>query len=98
MRVARPRVVTSPLRRCRETAEVIAAPWGMTVDDEPGLIEMDYGEWDERPLADLPRDVWESWQRDPDFAPPGGETLRAVQDACRRAWQRCCPASRRKGT
>ena len=74
------RVVTSPLRRCRETAEVIAAPWGMTVDDEPGLIEMDYGEWDERPLADVPRDVWESWQRDPDFAPPGGETLRAVQE------------------
>ena len=73
------RVVTSPLRRCRETAEEIAAPWGMAVDDQPDLIEMDYGEWDERPLTDVARDEWERWQRDPDFAPPGGESLRAVQ-------------------
>jgi broad specificity phosphatase PhoE len=73
------RIVTSPLRRTRETAKAIAAPWGMAVDDEEGLIEMDYGEWDERPLADIPRDAWDGWQRDPDFAPPGGETLRAVQ-------------------
>ena len=74
------RIVTSPLRRTRETAVAIAAPWGMAVEGEAALIEMDYGEWDERPLADVPRDVWEGWQRDPDFAPPGGETLRAVQE------------------
>jgi broad specificity phosphatase PhoE len=73
------RIVSSPLRRTRETAAAIAAPWGMTVDDEPGLLEMDYGEWDERPLADIPRDVWERWHADPDFAPPGGESLREVQ-------------------
>jgi broad specificity phosphatase PhoE len=73
------RIVSSPLRRTRETAEAIAAPWGMTVNDEPGLLEMDYGEWDERPLADIPRDVWQQWHADPDFRPPGGESLREVQ-------------------
>jgi broad specificity phosphatase PhoE len=73
------RIVASPLRRARETAAAIAAPWGMVVDDEPRLIEMDYGAWDERPLRDIPRDVWDGWHADPDFAPPDGESLRTVQ-------------------
>jgi probable phosphoglycerate mutase len=73
------RIVSSPLRRTRETALAIAAPWGMTVDDEPRLLEMDYGEWDERPLAEIPSDVWKGWHDDPDFAPPSGESLRDVQ-------------------
>lgn len=73
------RIVSSPLRRARETAQAMAATWGMDVDDEPGLIEMDYGEWDERALVEIPRDVWREWHADPDFAPPGGESLRDVQ-------------------
>ncbi len=73
------RIVSSPLRRTRETAEAIAARWDMTVDDERGLLEMDYGEWDERPLAEIPREVWQEWQADPDFAPPGGESMRELQ-------------------
>jgi broad specificity phosphatase PhoE len=73
------RIVASPLKRARETAAAIAAPWGMVVDAESRLIEMDYGEWDERPLRDIPRDVWDGWHADPDFAPPGGESLRTVQ-------------------
>lgn len=74
------RIVSSPLRRARETAETMASVWGMDVDDEPGLIEMDYGEWDERALVEIPRDVWRAWHADPDFAPPGGESLRDVQE------------------
>jgi len=73
------RIVASPLRRTRETAVAIAGPWGMSVDDEPRLLEMDYGEWDERPLGDIPREAWEAWHADPDFAAPGGESLRQVQ-------------------
>jgi probable phosphoglycerate mutase len=72
-------VVASPLRRTMETAASIADVFGLAVEPEPALIEMDYGEWDERPLADVPREVWAAWQDDIDFAPPSGESLRSVQ-------------------
>ena len=72
-------VFSSPLRRARETAACIADVFALDVEDETAMIEIDYGEWDERPLADVPRDVWLAWRNDVDFAPPGGESLRAVQ-------------------
>ena len=65
------RVVTSPLARCVETARAMVA------DAEPDerLVELDYGEFDLRPLKDVPAEVWARWRSDPDFRPPGGETL-----------------------
>jgi probable phosphoglycerate mutase len=71
-------VVTSPLARALETAdaivEVCAAP--LEVDDR--LVEVDYGAWEARPFAELPRDVVARWRDDADFAPPGGESLGSV--------------------
>jgi broad specificity phosphatase PhoE len=72
-------VVASPLRRTMETAAAIAAPLGLSVERDSRLIEMDYGEWDEQPLADLAPDVWVQWREDPDFRAPGGESLAEVQ-------------------
>ncbi len=65
------RVVVSPLRRTRETAEVL----GREVEVDERWIELDYGELDGTPLRDVPRDVWAGWQADPSWAPPGGESL-----------------------
>ena len=39
---------------------------------------MHYGEWDGMPIADVPIDAWRQWRSDPDFKPPGGESLRDV--------------------
>ncbi len=76
------RVVTSPLRRTRETAEAL----GREVDVDDRWIELDYGELDGTPLRDVPRDVWTGWQADPSWAPPGGESLtdlgRRIRAAC----------------
>lgn len=72
------RVVASPLQRARQTAEAIAAALGVEVESEPRLVEMDYGEWDEKSFGDLPKDALARWRRDPSFAPPGGESLAAV--------------------
>ncbi len=72
-------IVCSPLRRTRETAAAIAAPWGLAVEPDDRLLELDYGEWDERPLADVPLETWMRWREEPAFAPPGGESLAAVQ-------------------
>jgi probable phosphoglycerate mutase len=74
-------VVTSPLVRCVHTAEAVALTCNgvdsrVVVDDR--FIEMDYGEWDGRLLSDVPSESWRRWRDDPEFAPPGGETLTAV--------------------
>jgi probable phosphoglycerate mutase len=68
------RVITSSLLRARQTAAKFDAP--LTVDDR--WIELDYGTFDGRPLAEIPRDVWASWRADPSYAPPGGESMSAL--------------------
>lgn len=72
-------IVSSPLRRAQETAVCIAEVFGLAVEVDDAFVEMDYGEWDERPLADVPREVWTKWQDDIHFAPPAGESLQQVQ-------------------
>jgi probable phosphoglycerate mutase len=74
-------VYSSPLERCVQTAEPLAAQRGMPLAIEPGVIEVDYGEWqgaDLRELSKLPE--WGQVQHYPSvFRFPGGETLREVQ-------------------
>jgi broad specificity phosphatase PhoE len=67
-------VVTSPLRRARQTAEALAAD--VVVDER--WIELDYGPYDDRPPAAMPADVWARWRTDPSFTPPGVEPLSAL--------------------
>jgi broad specificity phosphatase PhoE len=69
-------LVTSPARRCRETAE--AAGLDAEVDGE--IAECDFGTWAGRTLADVnddDADAVRSWMLDPEAAPHGGESLGA---------------------
>ena len=73
--------VSSPLVRCRETAALLqpAAPFAI----EPRLVEMDFGAWEGRTLAEI-RDAEgpaarEREDRGLDFRAPGGESPREVQ-------------------
>ena len=68
------RVVSSPLQRARQTAEFLGRP--VTVDDR--WIELDYGEFEGRPFAEVPAETWGRWRSDPGFRPPGGESLADV--------------------
>jgi broad specificity phosphatase PhoE len=81
--IARPaRVVSSPLERARRTA----AAFGVPVEIDERWIEIDYGEYDCWPLADVPAEMWDQWRADAAYAPPGGESLvdvgRRVRAAC----------------
>lgn len=67
-------VVSSPLARALETAAAIDGP--LRVDER--FIELDYGEWDQLPIGDVPAGSWEAWQRDVQFAPPSGESIASV--------------------
>jgi broad specificity phosphatase PhoE len=69
-------VVSSPLIRTRQTAEAFGTE--VVIDDR--FIELDYGDYDGRPLSDVPAQVWGAWRSDPEFCPPGGETLRQVAE------------------
>lgn len=72
------RVITSPLLRTVETAEIVGAACGLSVTVEDRLVEVDYGEYDGLPFADLPSDLVRRWRTEPEFAPPGGESLASV--------------------
>jgi broad specificity phosphatase PhoE len=70
------RVVSSPLARARATAQAITdVVDGPPVEVDERWIELDYGEWEGRPLSDVPVATWAEWMADPHFRPPGGETL-----------------------
>jgi broad specificity phosphatase PhoE len=68
------RVISSPLQRCRQTAEALGLP--VEVDDR--WIELDYGEFDGQPLASIGRAVWDEWRADSNYIPAGGESLAAL--------------------
>ncbi|WP_326811789.1 bifunctional RNase H/acid phosphatase [Streptomyces scopuliridis] len=75
-------IVSSPLRRCRETAGTVAARLGLDVTVEEGLRETDFGAWEGLTFAEVreryPDDL-SAWLASPDVAPTGGgESFTAV--------------------
>jgi probable phosphomutase (TIGR03848 family) len=74
-------IVCSPLLRCEQTVAPLAAARGLTPVTEPGLSEVDYGDWTNRELKTLATEkLWSVVQQHPSAAVfPGGEGLAAVQ-------------------
>jgi probable phosphomutase (TIGR03848 family) len=88
-------VVSSPLERCKQTAQAVLraqreAGHQLRMLTDKGLTECDYGEWQGRPLKELAKEpLWKVVQSQPSAATfPGGESLGAMQarvvDAVRR--------------
>lgn len=65
------RVISSPLARAHQTADA----FHRRVEVDERWVELDYGDWDGRPMRDVPPEVWNRWRTDLDVRPPGGETL-----------------------
>lgn len=85
-------IVTSPVQRCRETADAIAAarnghPTAVTEDEQ--LAEVRYGDWTGKPLRRLARDpLWRAVQAHPSavrFPGADGEAMADVQHRAVRA-------------
>jgi broad specificity phosphatase PhoE len=76
---AQAHLLSSPLRRARETAVILT---GRTPAVDDRLIEMDWGRFQGRRLAELraqaPAEVATNEARGLDFRPPGGESPREV--------------------
>lgn len=76
-------VVTSPLERCRQTADAIAAALKnpVPVQGDERLTECGYGEWTGKQLKALAKEpLWKAVQSHPSGVTfPGGESMRAMQ-------------------
>ncbi|MFP5299015.1 MAG: histidine phosphatase family protein [Actinomycetota bacterium] len=75
------KICSSPVARCAETAEIVAAPHRKPVELLEDLGEVRYGDWTDRSLNQLKRlKAWKDVQHKPSsFRFPNGETLRDVQ-------------------
>jgi broad specificity phosphatase PhoE len=79
----------SPLRRARETADIVGARIGMHAREDARFAETDTGDWTDRSFADVKAEDPEGFARfersDPTFRYPGGESfaeqLARVQEA-----------------
>jgi len=76
-------VVASPVRRTRESADILGELLGVAVEEEPGFAEMEFGRWDGLTFAEVGErhgDELSAWLGSLDVAPPGGESFRTVQE------------------
>jgi probable phosphoglycerate mutase len=74
-------VLTSPLRRARQTAEAVAASTGAPLVVRQRLIETDFGEWEGLTFPEAKArdpELHAEWLGSEDVAPPGGESFAAV--------------------
>jgi probable phosphoglycerate mutase len=75
-------VVSSPVRRTFETAEIVAARLATTFVTEDGLAEMEFGTWEGMTFPEVretyPDDL-DAWLGSVDTGPGGGESLREVE-------------------
>ena len=75
-------VVSSPVRRTHESAEIIGARLGKEVRTEDGLAEMEFGSWDGLTFAELrersPGEL-DAWLGSLDHPAGGGESFRVVE-------------------
>jgi broad specificity phosphatase PhoE/ribonuclease HI len=76
-------VVSSPVRRTHESAEIIGARLGKAVRTDAGLAEMEFGSWDGLTFAELRErhpDELDAWLGSLDQPAGGGESFRVVEE------------------
>jgi probable phosphomutase (TIGR03848 family) len=75
-------IYSSPLERTLETAEPIAKTFNLEIIQREGLIETQYGEWQNKSVKGLSRlKIWKNVQSAPSlFTFPGGESFAETQN------------------
>ena len=79
-------VLTSPLQRCRTTAEAIAGAARVRVVVEERLNDGLLGEWTGLRAVEIAQRwpaEFASWRSDPDAEPPGGESFTGIRERIR---------------
>jgi len=85
-------VIASPVRRTRESAEILAERLGLDVVEEPGFAEMDFGDWDGLTFLEVAekfQDDLDAWIGSTSVAPGRtGESFASVEQRVLGALQR----------
>ena len=79
---------TSPLQRCELLAQSLQElrP-DLMLKTDARLGEFDFGDWEQRPWADIPRAEFDTWMADFAHARPGGgDSVAALLDRVAAAW------------
>ena len=93
------RIIASPLKRTRDTAEAIAK-WhdGLTVEIDPDIIETNHGAWEGKNVHVIARlwpEEYRTWQTQPSKAVfPGGETYAETRTRALKWWKELLPTVR----
>lgn len=89
-------IVSSPLERALQTAQPVAEAQGRSVEIDPGITEVDFGNWAGQSFVDLGRtDQWRNFNRRRSLHwPEDGESMMNVQT---RAWRSIANAAEKYG-
>lgn len=83
------RIITSPLKRARQTAQLANRGHGLPIILINSLMELHLGEWEGQQLADLeakePENYRNYWKDPFRYESRGGETFRQLIDRCQLA-------------
>ncbi len=88
-------VVASPVRRTRESADLLAELLDATVVEEAGFAEMEFGHWDGLTFAEVAQHhqvELDAWLGALDVAPAGGESFLVVRERVLAALERLLAA------
>jgi len=75
-------IISSPLERARDTAEIIAQPRKLEIQYEPELMDLELGHWSGQNYDELSKNdpEWKAFVRDPTAGPEGVETFPQLQE------------------
>jgi broad specificity phosphatase PhoE len=83
-------IYTSPMRRARTTAAIIAGPHKLQQVVLKDLCEIELGDWNGLYARDIRQkwpELWEQWQMDPTYVTvPNGESIKHVTERAVRAF------------
>lgn len=84
------RILSSPLRRCRDFAEELARLSDRPLTIEPDFCEISFGDWEGHTLEEVQQSDGERlaafWRDAEQHPPPNGEALAAFHERVARAW------------
>src|SRR5215469_14010069 len=66
-------IISSPLERAKDTAEIIARPHQLDIQFEPALMDIELGRWSGQNLDELAKNdpEWKAFVRNPTAGPEG---------------------------
>lgn len=84
------RVISSPLQRCRQSAQTLAQQLQIPLHIDERWTEIDYGDWENQPvdsiINDPAQDARALWEDPLNFCAPQGEPVTALQQRVLAAW------------